>query len=94
MHGRSRRKRLDPRQLSFTQVLNIVDYAWPKLIGAPTKQLHDQEFFRLLDLAAQCTLPKRRKHRSYPRLQWRRGGTVHFKKTERTEKTSQTYLKF
>ena len=78
----ARRKRLDPRQLSFTQVLNVVDYAWPKLTGAPNKRQHDKEFLRVLDLAAQCTLPKRRKRRSYPRLVWRRGGPSHFRKAE------------
>jgi hypothetical protein len=76
------RKRLDPRQLSFTQVLNVVDYAWPKLIAAPTKKQHDKEFFRVLDLAAQCTLPRRQKRRSFPRLQWRRGGPANFRKAE------------
>ena len=78
----ARRRRIDPRQLSFTQVLNVVDCAWPKLIQAPTKKQHDQEFLRVLDLAAQCTLPRRRKRRSYPRLQWRRGGPLNFRKAE------------
>jgi len=68
----ARRSRIDPRQLSFTQVLNVVEAAWPKLICAPTKQHHDEEFFRVLDLAAQCTLPIRAKPRSYPRRLWRR----------------------
>ncbi len=78
----ARRSRLDPRQLSFTQVLTVVDHAWPKLIAAPTQAQHDQEFLRVLDMAAQCTLPKRRKRRSYPRLTWRRGGPSHFRKAE------------
>ena len=78
----ARRSRLDPRQLSFTQVLNVVDSAWPKLIAASTQQQHDQEFLRVLDLAAQCTLPTRRKHRSYPRLLWRRGGEHRFRPAE------------
>jgi hypothetical protein len=68
----ARRSRIDPRQLSFTQVLNVVDAAWSKLIAASTQQHHDQEFFRVLDLAAQCTLPIRTKPRSYPRRLWRR----------------------
>jgi hypothetical protein len=68
----ARRSGIDPRQLSFTGVLNVVNYAWPRLIAAPTKQAHDKEFFRVLDLAAQCTLPKRRKRRSYPRATWPR----------------------
>jgi putative transposase len=78
----ARRSRLDPRQLSFTHVLDVVEAAWQKLITAPTKQGHDQEFVRVLDLAAQCTLPQRGKHRSFPRLQWRRGGQSRFRKVE------------
>ena len=64
----ARRSRIDPRQLSFAGVLNVVQCAWPKLAGAPNKRAHDQEFFRVLDLAAQCVLPKRTKRRSYPRV--------------------------
>jgi hypothetical protein len=78
----ARRHRLDPRQLSFTQVLTLVDSAWHRLITAPTKQQHDREFLRVLDLAAECTLPKRRKRRSYPRQLWRRGGEFRFRKAE------------
>jgi hypothetical protein len=81
----ARRKRLEARQLSFAQVLNVVDYAWPKLIAASDQKQHDQEFLRVLDLAAQCTLPKRRKHRSYPRLSWRRGGESRFHAADKTK---------
>jgi hypothetical protein len=69
----ARRRRIDPRQLSFTNVLTLVDAAWPKLVQAATKEQHDREFLRVLELAAQCTLPNRRKRRSYPRFAWRRG---------------------
>lgn len=68
----ARRSCIDPRQLSFTQVLNVVEAAWPKLLSATTKQQHGQQFFRVLELAAQCTLPIRSKPRSYPRRLWRR----------------------
>lgn len=78
----ARRSRLNPRQLSFSHVLTVVEAAWPKLINATGKQQHDQEFFKVLDLAAQGTLPKRHKQRSFPRLQWRRGGPSHFRKEE------------
>jgi putative transposase len=78
----ARRSRIDPRQLSFTQVLTVIDHAWPKLIAAPTQLQHDQEFLRVLTMAAQCTLPKRAKHRSYLRLTWRRGGPSRFRKAE------------
>jgi hypothetical protein len=77
----ARRNRMDPRQLSFTHVLTVVDHAWPTLIAAPTRAQHDQEFLRVLDMAAQCTLPNR-KPRSYPRLVWRRGGPSRFRKAE------------
>jgi hypothetical protein len=78
----ARRSRIDPRQLSFSQVLTLVEAAWPKLILAPTQQQHDLEFLRVLDLAAQCKLPRRRKRRYYPRLQWRRGGKARLRKAE------------
>jgi putative transposase len=81
----ARRSRIDPRQLSFTHVLTVVDHAWPKLIAAPSRQQHDQEFLRVLDMAAQCTLPNRHKRRSYPRLQWRRGGPTSFRKADKTK---------
>ena len=69
----ARRHRMDPRQLSFTSVLSLVEAAWGKLVQAPTQQAHDREFLRVLDSAAQCTLPRRHKRRSYPRRAWRRG---------------------
>jgi hypothetical protein len=81
----ARRNRIDPRQLSFSHVLTVVDHAWPKLMAAPDGQQHQKEFFRVLDMAAQCTLPHRSKHRSFPRLQWRRGGPAAFRKADKTK---------
>jgi hypothetical protein len=78
----ARRHAIDPRQFSFTQVLTLVDAAWDKLVSAPTRQEHDREFLDILDLAAQCTLPRRSKTRSYPRQLWRRGGESRFRKAE------------
>jgi hypothetical protein len=68
----ARRNNIDPRQLSFAQVLNVVNAAWPKLVAATTDEEHHREFDRVLQFAAQCILPKRRKRRSYPRAVWRR----------------------
>lgn len=68
----ARKSRIDPRQLSFTQVLNVVNCAWGKLVDARSAKEHNQEFGRVLKLAGQCRLPKRIKHRSYPRRVWRR----------------------
>ena len=78
----ARRSRIHPRQLSFTQVLTVVDCAWHRLVTASSKQEGDREFRRVLDLAADCTLPQRRKRRSYPRQLWRRGGEFRFRKAE------------
>jgi len=69
----ARRADRDPRQLSFTQVLNVVNCAWPRLMAARSIQEHHREFERVLDFAALCTLPRRRKRRSYPRAVWGRG---------------------
>lgn len=79
----ARQSGLDPRQLSFAQVLNVVDCAWPKLAGAATPTEFKREFNRVLKLAAQCTLPKRRHHRSYPRALWRRQPGFPFRKGEK-----------
>jgi hypothetical protein len=78
----ARRSGIDPRQLSFAGVLNVVQCAWPKLAGAPNKLVHDEEFLRVLDLAAQCVLPKRTKRRIYPRVIWRRSYTFPYRKAE------------
>ena len=79
----ARRSHIDPRQLSFAGVLNVVNYAWHKLIAASDKRAHDQEFFRVLDLAAQCTLPKRPRQRSFPRKTWPRPTGFPHRKAEK-----------
>jgi putative transposase len=66
----ARRSGTDPRQLSFTGVLNVVNTAWHRLVDAPAGAAHQKEFLRMLDIAAQCTLPKRPKRRSFPRAAW------------------------
>jgi len=78
----ARKSRIDPRQLSFALVLNVVDCAWPKLAGASTQEQFQREFSRVLKLAAQCTLPNRKRRRSYPRLLWRRQPGFPFRKGE------------
>lgn len=76
----ARKSRTDPRQLSFAMVLNVVDCAWPKLVGADTQQFQ-REFSRVLKLAAQCRLPRRQRP-TYPRLLWRRQPGFPFRKGE------------
>jgi putative transposase len=66
----ARRSGIPARRLSFTQVLDVVNCAWPRLIAAETQEVHDAEFERVLDWAAACKLPNRRKRRHYPRAVW------------------------
>lgn len=81
----ARRTGVDPRQLSFTQVLNVVNCAWPRLLAARTAEEQQREFERVLDIAVRCTLPKRRKRRSYPREVWGRGFRFPTRKASKTK---------
>jgi hypothetical protein len=81
----ARQANLDPRQLSFTQVLHVVTAAWPRLLAAGSNEEHHREFQRVLDYAASCTLPRRRRPRSYPRAVWRHRNSFpanHMRKTK------------
>jgi hypothetical protein len=71
MYLAARQNHIAPRQLSFSMVLNVVHCAWHKLAGATSTQQFQQELARILDIAAQCKLPQRKHHRSYPRAVWR-----------------------
>jgi putative transposase len=77
----ARRAGIPTRSLSFTQVLDLVNCAWPRLVAAKTKQAHDEEFERVLDWAAACKLPCRSKRRSYPRAVWGHGYRFPARKT-------------
>ena len=81
----ARQAGVDPRQLSFTQVLNVVNAAWPRLAAASTMEEHHREFQRVLDFAASCLLPRRRKRRSYPRTVWGRGFRFPARNREKTK---------
>jgi hypothetical protein len=67
----ARHHQIQPRQLSFTGVLNVVIYAMPNLIAASTEHLRQAQMQSIIDRANQCRLPVRRKPRSYPRSVWR-----------------------
>lgn len=75
-----RRSKIDPRQLSFAMVLNVVDCAWPKLAASTSVEDLAPHFDRILDITAQCTLPKRKARRSYPRSIWRHEPGFHTRK--------------
>jgi hypothetical protein len=70
------------RRLSFTRVLDVVNGAWPRLTSAATQAAHDAEFEQVLDWAAACKLPNRRKGRHFPREVWGRGYHFPTRKTK------------
>ncbi|MGH9692771.1 MAG: IS4 family transposase [Bryobacteraceae bacterium] len=67
----ARRAGLQPRQLSFSFVQDVVNAAWPRLVAATSRQQHDAELERVLAFAASYKLPKRRRSQTYPRAVWR-----------------------
>jgi len=73
MFQAAQRARIDPRQLSFTYASNIVLASYPEILAARTAKQQQQKLDRMIDLVAQCRLPRRTKRRSYPRAVWGRG---------------------
>lgn len=73
MWSAAQQANLDPRRLSFSQVLNLVNAFLPDLLGDPASPKVQQSLRRLIQSAAGCTLPRRSKHRSYPRAVWATG---------------------
>ena len=74
---------INPRQLSFSRVQDVVNSTLPSLAAATDSP---QEYQRLLDRmlrrAAQCKLPQRKRPRpSYPREVWPRGGSFPHRKS-------------
>jgi hypothetical protein len=63
---------LHPRELSFTQVYWLVQSYLPDLLAYPGSARAQRELQRLLQEAATCRLPRRKKRRSYPREIWLR----------------------
>ena len=79
----ARRHNLNPRQLSFTFALNVVNAAWQKLQSITDPEIYQLEVLRLIDAVAQGTHPKRRKQRSFPRAVWPHGSAwEHHKQTD------------
>ncbi len=69
----AREANVEPRQLSFSQVLYLVNAFWPDLLAANAPSHCKRELRRLIRLAGGCKLPKRPHSRSYPRAVWGRG---------------------
>jgi hypothetical protein len=67
----ARRAGLQPRQLSFSFVQDVVNAAWPRLVAAISRQQHDAELERVLEYAASYKIPQRHRQQTYPRAVWR-----------------------
>jgi len=78
----ARQSGIHPRQLSFTWAHNIIQDGIATVLAAPSEVEQVEQLQRIADLVARCRLPRRRKHRSYPREIWRPG----FKYPVRREK--------
>jgi hypothetical protein len=82
MYLAAQRSAGDPRQLSFTYACNIVLDGYPAILAARGAKRQQQELDRIIELVAQCKLPKRRKSRHYPRAVWGRGFRFPLRKQE------------
>jgi hypothetical protein len=78
----ARRHDLEPRQLSFTFVLDVVNAFWPRLQAAANTEAYRHQVTEMLDAAAQGIHPKRKKRPSYPRAVWYRGHTFPTRKDD------------
>ncbi len=74
MYAAARAAGIDPRQLSFSRVQDVINAALPNLMAADSPEAYQRLLDRLLRRAAQCKLP-RRERPSYPRAVWPRRST-------------------
>ena len=71
MYAAARVAGLDPRQLSFSRVQDVVNASLPNLMAADSPAESQRLLDRMLRRAAQCKLPRRQRP-SYPRAVWPR----------------------
>jgi hypothetical protein len=77
------RHNLEPRQLSFCFVLDLVTSSWHRLQSAPDAEAYQREVLTLLDAAAQGKHPNRSRSRSSPRAVWHRRHTFPARREKR-----------
>jgi DDE family transposase len=71
MYAAARVAGIDPRQLSFSRVQDVVRASLPRLTAALSPEEYQRAVDRVLKRAAQCKLPQRRSRRpAYPRAVW------------------------
>ena len=72
MYAAARVAGIDPRQLSFSRVQDVVNASLPNLMAADSPEAYQRLLDRMLRRAAQCKLPSRPQRPSYPRAVWPR----------------------
>lgn len=72
MHAAAHIAGIDPRQLSFSRVQDVVNACLPSLADADSPEAYQRVLDRMLRRAAQCKLPRRPQRPSYPRAVWPR----------------------
>jgi hypothetical protein len=71
----AQRTGMDPRQYSFSRVLDLINTWLPLLASISSDAEYEAEYERLIGYAGQCKLYKRKKSASYPRAVWHRRRT-------------------
>jgi putative transposase len=84
----ARRTRMDPRQYSFSRVLDLINSWLPHLACITSDAEREEEYERMIRYAGQCKLYKRKKSASYPREVWYRRRTFPPRKTESMQNDS------
>jgi len=72
MYAAARIAGIDPRQLSFSRVQDVVNACLPSLAAADSPEAYQRVLDRMLRRAAQCKLSRRPQRPSYPRAVWPR----------------------
>ncbi len=84
----AQRTGMNPRQYSFSRVLDLINAWLPHLAGISSDAKRNAEYERLIEYAGECKLYKRKRSSSYPREVWYRRRTFPPHKTEPRESES------
>ncbi len=84
----AQRTGMDPRQYSFSRILNLINSWVPYLASISSKAEREAEYERLIGYAGECKLYERKKSASYPRAIWYRRRTFPPRKTQPREDES------
>jgi putative transposase len=84
----ARRTGMDPRQYSFSRILDLINVWLPHLASITSDAEREEEYERMIRYAGQCKLYKRKKSASYPREVWYRRRTFPPRKTDSSQNES------